>query len=239
MSVYVISDLHLSNGNADKSMEVFGPRWKDYTRRIENNWRALITPEDHIVVPGDISWGLTLEDAIPDLKFLDSLPGHKIIGKGNHDFWWQTLAKINRTFESNGITTIDILYNNSMVADNMIVCGTRGWYNGDRSVALNDTDNQKIVNREVIRLRLSLQSAVRLQQQNGLPVVVFMHFPPAFGEFVCREIMDLLHEFDVERCFFGHIHGNIDAPGNFSFENVRFTLVSSDHLGFTPIPVFL
>lgn len=156
MSVYVISDLHLST-NADKSMEVFGPRWQSYTERLERNWRALIEPEDHVIVPGDISWGLSLEDAIPDLQFLDSLPGQKIIGKGNHDYWWQTLTKINKAFDVYGIKSIKILYNNSMVVENMIVCGTRGWYNGDKSVAPNDTDNQKIVNREAIRLRLSLQ----------------------------------------------------------------------------------
>ncbi len=121
----------------------------------------------------------------------------------------------------------------------MIVCGTRGWYNGDKSVALNDTDNQKIVNREAIRLRLSLQSAVKLQEKNGFPIVAFMHFPPVWGGFICREIMDVLHEFEIKRCFFGHIHGNCEAARDFSFEDVSFTLVSSDFLGFTPIPVFL
>ena len=238
MSVYVISDLHLST-NADKSMEVFGPRWQNYTERLERNWRALIEPDDHVIVPGDISWGLSLEDAIPDLQFLDSLPGQKIIGKGNHDFWWQTLTKINKAFDAYGIKSIKILYNNSMVVENMIVCGTRGWYNGDKSVALNDTDNQKIVNREAIRLRLSLQSAVKLQEENGFPIVVFLHFPPVWGGFICREIMDVLHEFEIKRCFFGHIHGNYEAARDFSFEDMSFTLVSSDYLGFTPIPVFL
>ena len=234
----MISDLHLST-NADKSMEVFGPRWQSYTERLERNWRALIEPEDHVIVPGDISWGLSLEDAIPDLQFLDSLPGQKIIGKGNHDYWWQTLTKINKAFDVYGIKSIKILYNNSMVVENMIVCGTRGWYNGDKSVAPNDTDNQKIVNREAIRLRLSLQSAVKLQEENGFPIVVFLHFPPVWGGFICREIMDVLHEFEIKRCFFGHIHGNYEAVRDFSFEDVSFTLVSSDYLGFTPIPVFL
>lgn len=238
MSVYVISDLHLST-NADKSMEVFGPRWQNYTQRLEHNWRALIEPEDHVIISGDISWGLALEDAIPDLKFLDSLPGHKIIGKGNHDFWWQTLTKIKRSFADHDISSIDILYNNSMIVENMIVCGTRGWYNGDRGVSVNETDNQKIVDREAIRLRLSLKSAVALRGNSDMPIVVFMHFPPVWGDTVCREILDVLHEFGITRCFFGHIHGNIEVSREFVFENVRFTLVSSDHLAFTPIPVVL
>ncbi len=238
MSVYVISDLHLST-NADKSMEVFGPRWQNYTQRLERSWRALIEPNDCVVIPGDISWGLTLEDAIPDLKFLDSLPGRKIIGKGNHDFWWQTLTKINKAFADNEITTIDILYNNSMLVEDMIICGTRGWYNGDRNVALNDTDNKKIVNREAIRLRLSLQSAVKLRGDSNIPIVVFLHFPPVWGELVCREILDVLHEFEIKRCYFGHIHGNVEVPRDFVFEDVKLTLVSSDHLAFTPIPVII
>lgn len=238
MSVYVISDLHLST-NADKSMEVFGPRWQNYTQRLERSWRALIEPNDCVVIPGDISWGLTLEDAIPDLKFLDSLPGRKIIGKGNHDFWWQTLTKINKAFADNEITTIDILYNNSMLVEDMIICGTRGWYNGDRNVALNDTDNKKIINREAIRLRLSLQSAVKLRGDSNIPIMVFLHFPPVWGELVCREILDVLHEFEIKRCYFGHIHGNVEVPRDFVFEDVKLTLVSSDHLAFTPIPVII
>lgn len=238
MSVYVISDLHLST-NADKSMEVFGPRWQNYTQRLERSWRALIEPNDCVVIPGDISWGLTLEDAIPDLKFLDSLPGRKIIGKGNHDFWWQTLTKINKAFADNEITTIDILYNNSMLVEDMIICGTRGWYNGDRNVALNDTDNKKIINREAIRLRLSLQSAVKLRGDSNIPIMVFLHFPPVWGELVCREMLDVLHEFAIKRCYFGHIHGNVEVPRDFVFEDVKLTLVSSDHLAFTPIPVII
>ena len=128
MSVYVIADLHLST-NADKSMEVFGSRWQNYTQRLKNNWNALVESNDTVIVPGDISWGLTLQDALPDLKFLDDLNGRKIISKGNHDFWWQTLTKINQAFQANQINTIDILYNNAHIVENMIVCGTRGWYN--------------------------------------------------------------------------------------------------------------
>lgn len=236
MSVYVISDLHLSK-NADKSMEVFGPRWRNYTQRLELNWRLLVNPEDHVIIPGDISWGLTLEDAIPDLKFLDSLPGHKIIGKGNHDFWWPTLTKIKKAFDDYGIGSIDILYNNSMIVENMIVCGTRGWYNGDHPTATDEAKNQKIINREAIRLRLSLQSAVELRGDSNMPIVVFTHFPVVWGETVCREILDVLHEFDITRCYFGHIHGSIEAQREIIYENVRFVLVSSDHLIFTPIPV--
>ena len=238
MSVYVIADLHLST-NADKSMEVFGPRWQNYTQRLKSNWNALVEHNDTVIVPGDISWGLTLQDAIPDLKFLDALNGRKIISKGNHDFWWQTLTKINQAFQVNQINTIDILYNNAYVVENMIVCGTRGWYNGDKQiVTANATDNQKIVNREAIRLRLALQNAGNYQKETGLPIVVFLHFPPVWGDLICREILDVLHEFNIKKCYFGHIHGFSEYSREFIFEDINFSLISSDHVNFTPVPVF-
>lgn len=239
MSVYVISDLHLST-SADKSMEIFGPRWQNYMERLRRNWNLLVEDADTVVIPGDISWGLTLDDAIPDLKFIDSLKGHKIIGKGNHDFWWQTRAKLTKAFTDNEISSISILHNNSFAVENIIVCGTRGWYNGDRQpVAVNDTDNQKIINREVIRLRLALDDAALKKASTGLPIIVFLHFPPVWGDFICREILDVIHEYGIKQCYFGHIHGTYDCPRSFIFEDVSFTLVSSDFLEFTPLPVFL
>ena len=236
MSVYVIADLHLST-NSDKSMEVFGARWQNYTQRLERNWNSLIEESDTVIVPGDISWGLTLQEAIPDLKFLDNLNGKKIISKGNHDFWWQTLTKIKKAFQENQINTIDIMYNNSHVVENIIVCGTRGWYNADKPIACNSTDNQKIVDREVIRLRLALKSAQSNQINTGFPIIVFLHFPPVWGDLICREILDVLHEFNIKKCYFGHIHGFSDFSREFIFENISFSLISSDHVNFTPVPV--
>ena len=239
MSVFVISDLHLST-NADKSMEVFGPRWQNYTQRLQANWNAVVDKNDTVIVPGDISWGLTLEDAVSDLMFLNGLNGNKIIGKGNHDFWWQTLTKIQKMFSQNQIETIRIMHNNAYIVENMIVCGTRGWYNGDsKSHATNNVDNQKIINREVIRLRLALTGAKQLQEQSSLPIIVFLHFPPVWCDLVCREIVDVLHEFEISKCYFGHIHGLVEHNRNFTFEGIRFSLISSDHINFTPVPVFL
>lgn len=234
MSVFVISDLHLST-NADKSMEVFGPRWQNYTERLQSNWNAVVEDSDTVIIPGDISWGLTLNDAIPDLIFLDSLKGKKIIGKGNHDFWWQTIAKIHSCFRANNISSVDILYNNAYIVEKMIVCGTRGWYSGDKPInTANAPDNKKIINREVIRLQLALKSAVQLKSQNDLPIKVFLHFPPVWSDSVCREIVDVLHSFEISECYFGHIHGPCDLPRSFDFEGIKLTLISSDHLNFTP-----
>jgi predicted phosphohydrolase len=128
MSLFVISDLHLDVLTNEKSMEIFGDKWKDYTQKIYKNWTRIITDDDVVVIPGDISWALNLENSVYDLKWIDALPGKKIIMKGNHDFWWSTLTKMKRFFEENNISTIDILHNNAIETENYILAGSRGWF---------------------------------------------------------------------------------------------------------------
>ncbi|NLW73766.1 MAG: serine/threonine protein phosphatase [Clostridiales bacterium] len=237
MPVFVISDLHLSS-DTTKSMEVFGPRWRNYMSRLEQNWNKVVGENDTVIIPGDISWALTLEGALPDLFFLDRLHGKKIIGKGNHDYWWSTQKKIKEFFESNRISTIDILYNNAHVAGEIVICGTRGWYNEQsRPQNENQPDYAKIINREAIRLRLSITAAEPLAKETGYPLVAFFHFPPVWNEFVCRELVDILHEHNIKKCYYGHIHGYYGPESKFVFEDVTFQLVSSDFLDFMPVPV--
>ena len=151
MSLFTIADLHLSTlDSTNKSMEVFGKRWTDYMRRLEQSWRRLVTDEDTVVIPGDISWALSLEEAESDLLFIDSLPGKKILGKGNHDFWWSTMRKHKTIFDSLGIKTISFLYNNAYEEENFIIAGTRGWYNDeDAANAPDNADFHKLTNREM------------------------------------------------------------------------------------------
>ena len=239
MALYAIGDLHLSIGSG-KSMEIFGPRWTDYMNKLRRNWTAVVEPEDTVIVPGDISWGLKLEDAIDDLKFLDSLPGKKLIGKGNHDFWWSTAAKMKVMMEEQGIKTIRPLYNNAYICEDLIVCGTRGWFvEENQQHTVGNADYNRIVNREVIRLRLSLDEAVKLQGENpDLPIVVFLHFPPVWNGFVCREIVDVLHEYGIKNCYFGHIHGAYHMPRTTNFEGIDFVLTAADALQFSPMPIY-
>ena len=240
MSLFVMADLHLSS-DGTKSMEVFGARWKDYMNKIRRNWSAVITEDDTVIVPGDISWGLKLEDAREDLLFLESLPGKKLIGKGNHDFWWSTAAKMNAMMEQNQIHSIRMLYNNAYLMEDCIVCGTRGWFvEENQQHTVGTADYLKIVNREVIRLRLSLDAAVKLRegQSNELPILVFLHFPPVWNGFVCREIVDVLHEYAINDCYFGHIHGAYHLPKCFTFEEIDFTLTAADALNFSPMPIY-
>ena len=235
MSLFTMADLHLST-TTDKPMDIFGSRWQDYMEKIEKRWRAIVSDEDTVVVPGDISWGLTLEEAIGDLKLLDSLPGHKIIGKGNHDFWWSTVTKMKNAFEENGIRTIDFLFNNAYNAEEYTICGTRGWYVEEKLQATKfDTDYDKIVAREVSRLRTSLDAGKKIA--DGRELLVFFHFPPVFRGFICREIIDVLHEYGVKNCYFGHIHGLYSIPRSQEFEGIRMTMISADSLDFTPMIV--
>ena len=161
MALYTIADLHLSLGvGKEKSMEVFGRRWQGYTEKLEHNWRAIIEPEDDVVIPGDISWALGIDAALEDLRFIDSLPGTKYIGKGNHDFWWSTRKKLEDFFAAHGITSIRILYNCAYEVEDYIICGTRGWFYDDNLSGIPEgTDFDKLVNREAQRLKLSLDES--------------------------------------------------------------------------------
>ena len=225
-------------------MEVFGRRWDGYMTRIKNNWERLVTDEDTVIIPGDVSWALSLDEAVSDLKFIDSLPGKKILGKGNHDFWWSTASKMYKFFEENGFDTLKILYNNAFVLEDRIICGTRGWFPDEsKQVVVGDVDYEKIVNRELTRLRLSLDAAKKLQiseqDKNGrtLPIEVFLHFPPIWADFSMPEMLSLLQEYEIKRIFFGHIHSAYNAPRSFECQNMTFTLTSSDFLNFYPLKI--
>ena len=237
MSLYTIADLHLSTfDKTNKSMEVFGKSWADYMTRIENNWRHLITDEDTVIIPGDISWALSLDEAESDMKFLDSLPGRKILGKGNHDFWWATMRKHEAFFEKNGISSISFLFNNAHEVEDFIIAGTRGWYNDeDATNAPDNADFIKLTNRENLRLRASLTEAKKLQ--TGSPekeIIVFMHFPPFWNGKASDELIEALKEFGIKRVYFGHIHGNYTVDPKFYYEGIEMNIISADYLKFIP-----
>ena len=224
MSVFVIADLHLSLGT-DKPMDVFRG-WQDYVQRLEKNWRALVQPDDTVVLAGDISWAMKLEETTEDFSFLQRLPGRKWIIKGNHDYWWTTRRKMDRYLQQNGLTTIGFIHNDAVAADGLALCGTRGWLleaGGEADV--------KVLQREVGRLRTSLEAG----RKTGLPPVVFLHYPPVYGNSVCRQIIDLLHEYGVRRCFYGHLHGPAATKAFCGvYEGINMQLIACDRLLFTP-----
>ena len=229
MALFVLADLHLSC-TGDKPMDVFHGRWQNHMEKIEKRWNELIKAEDTVIIPGDISWAMTLEDAIPDLKFLNSLPGRKIISKGNHEYWWSTASKINKALAENNIHTIELLHNNAVEAEGFAICGTRGWFTEGNSPK--DADYEKIVLREAGRLERSLEFAKT--EFPELEKLVFLHFPPALDGFVCKQLISTMKSYEVRRCFFGHIHGKYNIPRLYDFEGIEMRLISSDFLDFYP-----
>ncbi len=239
MSVFVIADLHLSLGKeTNKSMEVFGSRWRGYIEKLRENWLSLVREGDSVIIPGDISWAMTLPEAKEDFLFLDSLPGKKYISKGNHDFWWASTAKMHNFFKEHNISSIDILYNNAFRVENCIICGTRGWFIDEKQQnTVGEVDFNKMINREAVRLRLSLDNAKMLSQDSSLPLYAFLHFPPVWNGFVCQNIIDLLIEYSVDTCYFGHIHSNYSVRQKQIFEGIKFIFCAADYLNFTPLLV--
>ena len=237
MSVFTIADLHLSTEEAtNKSMEVFGHRWQDYTNRIEKNWRRLVADDDTVIIPGDVSWALSLKESLSDLSFIDSLPGKKILGKGNHDFWWCTMKKHTEFLKANNIETISFLFNNAFEVEDFIIAGSRGWFHDENATGVPDnTDFNKLVNREGQRLRLSLTAAMELKKTSpDKEIVVFMHFPPVWNDKPSENIIATLKEYGIKRVYFGHIHGSYAVPATFVYEDIKMHLISADFLEFVP-----
>ena len=227
MSLFAIGDLHLSL-DGSKSMSVFGGRWTDYQQKIERGF-SLLTEEDVCVLCGDLVWGMTMEAAREDFLFISRLPGKKIILKGNHDYWWSTAAKAYRFFEENGMENMQILNNNCYEYREYAICGTRGWFFEEER---GDEHDRKIMLREVGRLEASLKAAGERKK------LVFLHYPPIYQGYECPEILSLLEQYQVERCYYGHIHGKGHSA---AFQGERngtvFRMVSADYLDFYPLKV--
>lgn len=223
MALYAIGDLHLSL-TVNKPMDIFGAGWTGHVQRLEDAFSQL-TEEDVTVLCGDTSWGIDLHESLADFLFIERLPGKKIILKGNHDYWWNTAAKMKKFFAENGISSIEILHNNCHLYDNCAICGTRGWFYEEEQSG----HNEKVLNREVMRLEASLKAA------EGRPILAFLHYPPLYTGYRCPEIISKLEEYHVQHCFYGHLHGPTHKRAiEGTVGNVAYSLVSADYLGFVP-----
>ena len=223
MALYAIGDLHLSL-TANKSMEVFGEAWHNYVNRIEASLSAL-TAEDTLLLAGDTSWGIDMAEAEADFRFLDRFPAKKLLLKGNHDYWWSTVNKMNGFFAKKGMNSFDFLHNNCHFYGDYALCGTRGWFQEENQ----KPPDAKVLNREVMRLETSLRTA------GERPILCFLHYPPLYQGYECPEILALLKKYRVRSCFYGHLHGPVIRR---RFEGERdgtsFSLISADYLGFVP-----
>jgi uncharacterized protein len=226
MSLYAIADLHLSLGT-DKPMDVF-KGWENYTEKIRNNWLKIITEDDTVVIAGDVSWSMSLANLCDDFQFINALPGKKLIIKGNHDYWWDTMSKMNSFLKKNEFDTIRIIHNSAEKVEGVegiAVCGTRGWFY--------DADgDKKILLREAGRL----ETSIKIAEASGLEPIVFLHYPPYCAGYCCIEIMDVLKAYHVRRCYFGHLHGRAASVAfEGEHDGINFRLISCDHTGFVPV----
>ena len=227
MALYAIGDLHLCLG-APKPMDIFGGAWVGYMDKLKEGL-SVITENDTTVLLGDLSWALDLENSKADFAWINDIPGKKIILKGNHDYWWSTVSKFDKFCKENGFTDLHILNNNCFEYDGWAICGTRGWFFEEERSGQHD---EKVFKRELIRLETSLKAA------GEKPKMVFLHYPPRYKGYECREILDLLEKYEVRRCFYGHLHGGshkLAMEGR--WDGVEFRLVAADYLNFKPYPV--
>ena len=229
MALYAIGDLHLCLG-APKPMDIFGGNWTGYMDKLKEGM-SVITDSDTTVLLGDLSWALSLEESAKDFAWINRIPGKKIILKGNHDYWWSTAAKFNKFCEANGFENLYLLNNNCFEYEDWAICGTRGWFfEEERS----GTHDEKVFKRELCRLEASLKAAGEKRK------MVFLHYPPRYKGYECKEILELLVKYEVRRCFYGHLHGGSHKLAMEGlWDGVEFRLVAADYLNFKPYKVIL
>ncbi len=229
MRIFAISDLHLSCV-VDKPMTRFGDEWTDHFEKIQENWKARVTPEDVVLLGGDISWALKLEEALPDYNILASLPGHKIVLRGNHDYYWSSLSKMQTTFPE-----FCFLQNNCFRFENFLIAGSRGW---TIPSSTSEADDIKIYKRELDRLRASLNEMVKIRQE-GDKVIALLHYPPFDPNLNDTDVTKMLEEFNVDVVTYGHLHGKkIRVMPEVKKNGIRYLLTSSDLIKHTLVEVF-
>ena len=228
MAIYTIGDLHLSLKHP-KPMDIFGNNWENHEEKIKQDWLSKVTEKDLVILPGDFSWETYLKETDKDFEYINNLPGKKLLLKGNHDYWWTTVSSMRNFIKENNFENIDFIYNNSYEFENYLIAGTRGW-------SVKEEGNEKMLNRETIRLDLSLQDATK-KYGTEKEILVFMHYPPITNTDLQQnqepEFVRIMKKYNVKKCFYGHLHStsiNDAVEGNYF--GIDFKLVSSDSLNF-------
>ncbi len=225
MAIYAIGDLHLSF-QEDKPMNIFGDNWKNHEEKIRTDWTDKVNENDLVLLPGDFSWSMHLKNTFEDFKYLNELPGKKLLLKGNHDYWWTTLTSMRNFLKENEFTNIDFLHNNSYEYEGYIIAGTRGWTQSD------DIEDKRLVDREVLRLELSIKDGIEKYGENK-PIIVCMHYPPIASN-MNSPFIEIMKKYNVKKCLYGHLHGSsISEAIEGIYDNIEIKLVSCDSLNFT------
>ncbi len=228
MALYTIADLHLPLG-INKPMDIFGSNWSNYVERIYENWNTYICENDTVILPGDFSWATYLEQSYKDFDFLNKLPGIKILLKGNHDYWWSTISKLNKFISDNNFKNIYFLHNNHYTYKDVALCGTRGWMHPKWNNIT--AEDRKIFDREILRLKLSLDSAAQIKRK-----FVFLHYPPTSVNGESNELTELMEQYGVELCCYGHLHSHAHKNAiNGVVRGIEYKLTAGDYIDFNPV----
>jgi len=225
LSIFAISDLHLSF-SIDKPMNIFGNNWDNHAEKIKKDWQEKVKENDLVLLPGDFSWATYIKDTYKDFEYLNSLPGKKLLLKGNHDYWWTTLTSMREYLKQNNFETIDFIYNNSYIYENHIIVGTRGWN-------MDNKEESKIYKRELLRLELSLEDGIK-KYGKDLPIIVCTHYPPIIDKNDTKtEMIEIMKKYNVKTCLYGHLHGiSQDEIIQGNIEGIDIKMVSADYLNF-------
>ncbi len=234
MSIYTIGDLHLSF-KENKPMSIFGENWEGHEEKIKEDWMLKVKENDLVILPGDFSWAMYLKDTDQDFNYLNSLPGKKLLLKGNHDYWWGTLSNMRNFLKENKFENIDFIYNNSYEYENKIIVGTRGWN------ITESEDDKKLLNREAIRLELSIKDGIEKYGEDK-EIIAFMHYPPITKKNIeqneMTEFVKIIKKYNIKKCYYGHLHSSsIKDAVEGEYYGVDFKLVSCDALNFKLIKV--
>lgn len=232
MKIYAISDLHLST-SCDKPMDIFGGNWEGYTEKIKTNWLSKITDDDIVLISGDISWAMKLEEATSDIEWINKLPGTKIIIKGNHEYWWKSISSVRAILPD----SIKAIQNDAIKIGNYIICGTRGWTVAESGKELTPED-LKIYKREVERLKLTLMSAKVLKTSNQDKIIAMMHFPPFNLDKEDSDFTKLFEEYNVDTVVFGHLHGYVNCDKITLKNDIKYYFTSCDHINNNPVLIY-
>ena len=231
MKIFAISDLHLAS-TCDKPMDVFGGHWENYTEKIQSNWKEKISDEDLVLIAGDISWAMKLDEVHEDLKWIHELPGTKIMIKGNHEYWWKSISSVREILPS----SIKAIQNDAIKIGNYIICGTRGWTVPEQGKELSEED-LKIYKREVERLKLTLAFASNMKEEND-KIIAMIHFPPFNTDKEENEFTKLFEEYAVDVVIFGHLHGYTKCDKVSEINAVKYYFTSCDHINNDPVLIF-
>ena len=237
MAIYALADLHLCLSCPDKSMSVFGPAWENYVSRIKENWENMVTAEDTVLIPGDISWATYLEDAEEDFRYIAELPGRKLICRGNHDYWWTTIKKMEDYFETKGFTGIGVIRTNVIEAEGCLISGTRGWMIETKE-SLEGSDNQKIYQREKLRIQMCIDKLNEADPDHQKKHILMIHYPPVTARRDFTEFAEIMVLGGIDTCVYGHLHGTAHKKAfEGDLNGTRFVCAAADFVGFKPVKI--